>query len=213
MDGRVVGHVLQAPFIKPKYNLPSRVRNLWRAFWALLFSHGSISLLWIPFEFTFSGKVRILDTSGTLAAIPNGEVHMIASRFFLAGFGASTFGLSLAFFGLQPKTALAASLIDTLDTDHDGTLDLAEVKAAASDVFDRLEKDKDSTLDRKETGSRLSGKDFREADTDDDKTLSEDEYLAQVEKLFNAADTDKDGTLDAKELRSKAGRALARLIR
>ncbi|HTV33364.1 MAG TPA: calcium-binding protein, partial [Methylocella sp.] len=66
---------------------------------------------------------------------------------------------------------------------------------------------------RKEAGSRLSAKQFREADTDGDKTLSKDEYLALVEKLFNAADIRKDGTLDAKELRSKAGRALTRLIR
>jgi len=43
--------------------------------------------------------------------------------------------------------------------------------------------------------------------------LSKDEYLALVEKLFKKADTNNDGTLDAKEMRSKAGRALERLLR
>ncbi|HTV32300.1 MAG TPA: calcium-binding protein, partial [Methylocella sp.] len=71
---------------------------------------------------------------------------MITRRFLLAGYAACTFGLSLAFFSLQPKTALATSLINALDADHDGTLDLAEVKTAASAVFDQLDKDKDSTL-------------------------------------------------------------------
>ncbi|MGH6936940.1 MAG: calcium-binding protein, partial [Methylocella sp.] len=45
-----------------------------------------------------------------------------------------------------------------------------------------------------------------------DGTLTKDEYLGLAEKLFNAADPDKDGTLDEKELKSKAGRALLRLI-
>jgi hypothetical protein len=42
--------------------------------------------------------------------------------------------------------------------------------------------------------------------------LTKDEYLGLVEKLFNAADADKNGTLTAKDLKSKAGRALLRLI-
>jgi hypothetical protein len=40
-----------------------------------------------------------------------------------------------------------------------------------------------------------------------------DEYLAVVEQRFNAANPDADGTLDAKELKSKAGRALLRLLK
>ena len=42
--------------------------------------------------------------------------------------------------------------------------------------------------------------------------MTKDEYLGLVEKLFSAADADKDGTLTAKELKSKAGRALLRMI-
>jgi EF hand len=99
------------------------------------------------------------------------------------------------------------------DTDNDGTVDLAEAKKAASAVFDRLDRDKDGTLDRRELRGRLNPTEFAAADPDKDGTLTKDEYLAVVEQRFKAADPDNDGTLDAKELRSKAGRALARLLR
>jgi hypothetical protein len=39
-----------------------------------------------------------------------------------------------------------------------------------------------------------------------------DEYLKVVEGRFKAADPDNDGTLDEKKLRSRAGRALLRLL-
>jgi hypothetical protein len=42
--------------------------------------------------------------------------------------------------------------------------------------------------------------------------LTKDEYLGLAEKLFKAADADKDEALTAKDLKSKAGRALLRLI-
>ena len=105
------------------------------------------------------------------------------------------------------------SAIKALDLDNDGTLDLNEVTKAAETVFDHLQKDQDETLDRKEVGSRLSAKEFAEADPDKDSTLSKKEYVALVAKLFKQADVDGDGKLEAKELRSKAGRALLRLIR
>ena len=82
----------------------------------------------------------------------------------------------------------ASGPIRLLDTDNDGTVDLAEAKKAASALFDKLERDHDGTL-------------------------TKDEYLAVVEQRFNAANPDKDGTLDAKELNSAAGKALLRLLR
>jgi Ca2+-binding EF-hand superfamily protein len=112
-----------------------------------------------------------------------------------------------------PKALAASSPIETLDRDSDRTLDLEEVKNAASAEYDQLDKDHDGTLDRKEAGSRIDRKEFSAADTDHDGTLSKDEYLAVVEKLFKKADTNNDGTLDAKEMRTKAGRALERLLR
>ena len=104
-------------------------------------------------------------------------------------------------------------LIAMLDTDHDGTVDLGEAKAAASTLFDKLERDKDGTLDKRELARRLSAKELAAADPDHDGTLTRDEYLAVVEMRFRAADPDHDGALDAKELRSSAGRALLRLLK
>ena len=109
--------------------------------------------------------------------------------------------------------ALAASALKALDTDKDGTVDLAEAKAAATAVFDKLDKDKDGTLDRKELQGRISNKDWASADPDNDKTISKDEYLAFVEVAFKRADPDNDGTIDAKEFRTPAGQALVRLLR
>jgi Ca2+-binding EF-hand superfamily protein len=104
------------------------------------------------------------------------------------------------------------SHVKALDTDNDGTVDLAEAKKAASAVFDRLDRDHDGTLDRRELSGRLTAKEFAAADPDHDGTLSKDEYLAVVEQRFNAANKDGDGTLDAKEFSTRAGRNLLRLV-
>jgi len=114
-----------------------------------------------------------------------------------------------------PKFAFARSgdPLYGLDTDNDRTVDLAEAKKAASAVFDRLDRDHDGTLDRRELRGRLTAKELDAADPDHDKTLTKDEYLALVERRFNAANPDRDGTLDAKELKTKAGRALLKLLR
>jgi EF hand len=122
-------------------------------------------------------------------------------------------------------SALAAALIlggafapaawsaPMLDTDRDGTVDLAEAKAAGSAAFDRLEKDHDGTLDHSELHGRLSAKGLAAADPDKDGTLDKAEYLTLVEQRFKAADADNDGTVDARELRSPAGQGLARLLK
>jgi Ca2+-binding EF-hand superfamily protein len=109
--------------------------------------------------------------------------------------------------------ALAASGLSALDTDKDGTVDLAEAKAATSALFDKLDVDHDGTLDRKELKGRISAEDWKTAHPDNDKTISKDEYLAFVEGAFKRADRDNDGTIDAKELKSSAGRALLRLLK
>jgi Ca2+-binding EF-hand superfamily protein len=107
----------------------------------------------------------------------------------------------------------AMNAIRMLDTDNDGTVDLAEARKAGSAAFDKLERDKDGTLDQHELSGRLSAKELAAADPDHDGTLTKDEYLAVVEQRFKAADADHDGTLDAKELNTAAGRALLRLLK
>lgn len=121
--------------------------------------------------------------------------------------------LSPAMFVTSASPAFAASALQSLDPDKDGTVDLAEAKSAASALFDKLEKDKDGTLDRKELHGRIPDAEWAVADPDNDKTISKDEYLAYVEALFKKADADNDGTIDAKELKTPAGRALLRLLK
>ncbi|WP_246207110.1 calcium-binding protein [Methylocystis heyeri] len=137
---------------------------------------------------------------------------MTLAKMFVIGLIGGGLSLSGAFFFPTPSFAQQAA-IKALDADNDGTLDLGEVTKAAQIVFDRLEKDQDATLDRKEIGSRLNAKEFSAADPDKDTTLTKEEYVALAAKLFKQADVEGDGTLDARELRSKAGRALLRLIR
>src|SRR5271165_7160763 len=137
---------------------------------------------------------------------------MTFSKILAAGLVAGGFLMSGAFIAPVPAQA-EQSAIKALDTDNDGTLDLAEVTKAAEAVFDRLNKDQDDTLDRKELGARLTAQEFAAADPDKDSTLSKEEYVALATKLFKQADVDSDGKLEAKELNSKAGRALLRLIR
>jgi Ca2+-binding EF-hand superfamily protein len=122
--------------------------------------------------------------------------------------------LGSASLGYTPAAAATTrGALQALDTDHDGTVDLAEAKAAASKLFDKLDRDRDGTLDRRELRGRMVSKEFAAADGDRDGTLDKNEYLAFVEKSFNAANRDKDGTLDAKELSAPRGRMLLRLLR
>jgi Ca2+-binding EF-hand superfamily protein len=49
-----------------------------------------------------------------------------------------------------PAMAAPSRAMKLLDTDNDGTVDLAEAKKAASALFDKLDRDGDGTLDRNE---------------------------------------------------------------
>jgi Ca2+-binding EF-hand superfamily protein len=127
---------------------------------------------------------------------------------------ASLLAVSLppAMLATSASPAFAASALQTLDQDKDGTVDLNEAKTAAGALFDSLDVDHDGTLDRKELGDRISPADWKIADPDNDKTISKDEYLAFVEVAFKRANPDNDTTIDAKELRTPAGHALLRLL-
>src|SRR5712691_6739115 len=97
---------------------------------------------------------------------------------------------------VAPPTQAASINVDAFirqwDADHDGTLDLDEVKKAASTRFDQLDRNRDGTLDRRELGATMSVKEFRQADADKDGKLDKNEYLTMVEKLFRAADKNGD---------------------
>ena len=112
----------------------------------------------------------------------------------------------------SPAWSTPKGVLAMLDPDKDGTVDLAEAKAAGAAAFDRLEKDHDGTLDHSELQSRLNAKAMAAADPDKDRTLDKAEYLALVEQRFKAADPDNDGTVSAAEFRTAYGQALARLL-
>jgi hypothetical protein len=114
----------------------------------------------------------------------------------------------------QAASASSTAQLKAWDTDHDGTLDLAEAKKAAEAEFDSLDTDHDGTLDSKEiAAAQVHKMSFSKADLDKDGTLDKSEYLALVEARFKAADTDNDGTISDTELSTKAGQALARLLK
>jgi hypothetical protein len=99
-----------------------------------------------------------------------------------------------------------------MDTDHDGTLDLAEVKKAAIALFNELDTTRRGTLGRRELRGRMTAFEFWSADLNDDRRLTKDGYLALVDR-FLAADQDQSGTLTAAEFYSRAGLPLRRLVR
>jgi hypothetical protein len=109
----------------------------------------------------------------------------------------------------EPAAQPSAAELQKWDMNNDGTIDLAEAKKAASDKFDSLDTDHDGTLDRKELTRKTT---FAKADSDKDGTVDKNEYLALVEARFNAADTDHDGSISQSELNTRAGKALARLL-
>jgi Ca2+-binding EF-hand superfamily protein len=136
-------------------------------------------------------------------------------------FQAGAFALVLAGLVAFPASAktstdLPARVLKAVDTDHDGTISLAEAKQAAAARFDRLDTDHDGTLTFLEFQGSLSPtpsrQEFDTMDKDHDGTVSKEEYLAEVRRLFTKIDTDKDGTIDAKELGTPAGLILADLL-
>lgn len=103
-------------------------------------------------------------------------------------------------------------VLSKIDTDHDGTISLAEAQTAASTKFDALDTDKEGTLDLNELTGILSPSTVKKADKDKDSTLDKAEFLALVERMFKEADLDHDGTLNAQELSTDKGRALVSLL-
>jgi Ca2+-binding EF-hand superfamily protein len=120
----------------------------------------------------------------------------------MAGFGAA-----------QTASASTGADFKSWDTDHDGTIDVAEAKKAAEAKFDSLDSDHDGTIDRKESLGAIRRSSFAKADSDKDGTVDKNEYLNLTEARFNAADKDHDGTVSKSELHTPAGQSLLRLLK
>jgi Ca2+-binding EF-hand superfamily protein len=114
--------------------------------------------------------------------------------------------------GASNGRALDPSLL-ALDTDKDGTLNLPEAKAGASAKFDTIDANHDGTLDVKDlAAANVDKAEIEKADHDHNGTLTKDEYGALVEDAFKAADRNGDGKLSPTELQTSAGQKLRSLI-
>jgi Ca2+-binding EF-hand superfamily protein len=121
---------------------------------------------------------------------------------------------ALSVIGSVQAAATPSAHLKAWDTDSDGTIDMAETKKAAEARFETLDTDHDGTVDMKEVAPGGVGKTtFAKADVDKDGTLDKAEYLTIVDARFKVADSDNDGTVSDSELHSKAGMALARLLK
>ncbi len=141
-----------------------------------------------PVEEIFDMKFRLLSVAALLAVAGFAFIHPA-----------------------KPVLAASASLT-ALDPDNDGTVDIAEAKAAAAKVFTKLDPDKDGTLDAKELSGRVDEAGLKAADPDNDGTLDAKEYETIVEARFKAADPDNDGTLDDAELATDAGKTFLLVV-
>ena len=129
-------------------------------------------------------------------------------RKMLRPHGIAGFGLAL----LIASAACAGSAIEAMDSDNDGTLDMAEVETAGARIFAMLDKDKEGTLDSAELAGRLSADELQDLDSNRSGTLDRNEYAKAVAIRFRNADADGNGTLDARELATPEGAALLKLL-
>ncbi|OIQ96865.1 transaldolase/EF-hand domain-containing protein [mine drainage metagenome] len=129
------------------------------------------------------------------------------------------FGLTLPAYAAQDGMGARCQMhgknsFDEADTNHDGSLDKAEVQAMHDKNFEKMDTNHDGVLSKEEMkacGHRMGGakamherrtKEFSAADTDNDGTLTKEEAqkLPRISKNFDAIDSDKDGTLDRDEV-------------
>ena len=112
----------------------------------------------------------------------------------------------------------ATDAIKMIDTDKDGTIDLAEVKAAAAAMFIKLDVGHDGIVGAKDLAGRMVSTEQLSQGPNPWmfwKTrvrYTKDQYLVLAETWFVAADADNDGTLDAKELQTAPGQQLLKLL-
>jgi EF hand len=108
--------------------------------------------------------------------------------------------------------------IKMIDTDKDGTIDLAEVKAAAAAVFLKIDRGHDGIVGAQDLAGRMVTVEqlsqgpnpwmFWRTRT----RYTKDQYLVLAETWFVAVDANNDGTVDAKELQTAAGQQLLKLL-
>jgi hypothetical protein len=95
-----------------------------------------------------------------------------------------------------------------LNHDQDQTLEIPEVITAAAAMFNTINPDHDMTLEAAETKHILTAEEWKQFNADGDRPLEPDERLAIARARFKAADTAGTGKLTAAELDMPAGQSL-----
>lgn len=115
---------------------------------------------------------------------------------------------------LQALPAAAAPptadmVLQEVDKDDDGTIELAEAQQASAKHFARLDANHDGTISKKEAEvDHVGDEAFAAADTDHDGTVDKAEFAKVMEKVFQAADTNHDGKVTVEELKTPTGDTL-----
>ena len=110
---------------------------------------------------------------------------------------------------LKAGTAYAGDdLLDKLDSNRDGKIDIQEYTSAVSKTFHLYDKNGDGYLDLKEFSASQVGdakKWFNEIDTNKDGRIDYAEFLGAATKWFKMSDTDGDGHLNRTEVNAVRG--------
>ncbi len=110
---------------------------------------------------------------------------------------------------LQAGMAYAEDdVLERLDTNRDGRVDVQEFTRAVSETFRFYDKNGDGYLDLKELGAMQVAdpkKWLNEIDTNKDARVDYSEFLGAATKWFKTSDTDKDGYLNRSEFNAVRG--------
>jgi Ca2+-binding EF-hand superfamily protein len=98
----------------------------------------------------------------------------------------------------------AQAAFDRIDTNKDGFIDRAEMRAARMALFDRLDTDKDGKLTAEEMRAGRPARNQRAGNAQ--RTISRDEFIARADQSLARRDTDKDGKLSFAEFSQRRTR-------
>lgn len=90
----------------------------------------------------------------------------------------------------------AQAAFDRLDTNKDGFIDRAEMRAGRVALFDRLDTNKDGQLTSEEMRAGRRG---QRAGNTQQRTISREDFIARADQSLMRRDTDKDGKLSFAE--------------
>ncbi len=124
-------------------------------------------------------------------------------RIAAAALVAGTIALPATFAQAAPNPAnssgqsRAQAAFDRIDTNKDGFIDRAEMRAARTALFERLDTNKDGQLTGDEVRGGRPSRGQRAANAQ--RTIGRDEFIARADKSLARRDTDKDGKLSFAE--------------